>query len=90
MKQTLSLKINSTFDSSLIVLTPEVAYLQTLLEKLSQKDDKIFKQIIIAIKTNNDSHSLMLASELGRIRILEKNIIMTLKLLQHFKTKHLN
>jgi len=89
MKQTLSLKINSTFDSSLIVLTPEVAYLQTLLEKLSQKDDKIFKRIITAIKSNNDTESIMLASELVRIRILEKNIHMTLELLQYFKIKYL-
>ncbi|MCE9651621.1 MAG: hypothetical protein K8Q89_00960 [Nitrosarchaeum sp.] len=89
MKQTLYLKINSTFNPSLIVQTSEAAYLQILLGELSQKDYKIFKQIIIAIKTNSDTQSVILASELARIRILEKNICMTLELLQHFKTKNL-
>jgi len=90
MKQTLSLKnINLTFNPSLIVQTHSVVYLKTILEELSQKDDKIFKRIITAIKSNNDTESIMLASELVRIRILEKNIHMTLELLQYFKIKYL-
>lgn len=94
MKQTLCLKntdLNSTFDLSRTIQTTinSAVHLEIILERLSQQDDEIFTRIITAIKINNDIQSVMLASELARIRILKRNIRMILDLLQYFKTKHL-
>jgi len=93
MKQTLCLKkvdLISTFDPSWTIQTQiqSTSNLKIILKRLSQKDDEIFTRIIMAMKINDDIQSMMLASELVRIRILKKNIHMILESLQYFKTKH--
>lgn len=53
-----------------------------ILERLRNRDSEMFKRIIDAIKTDNAPLSLMLASELTQIRILERNLCMILDLFE--------
>jgi hypothetical protein len=57
-----------------------VISITTILERLHNRDSDMFKQIIDAVKTNDVSRSLMIASELAQIRILERNLCVILDL----------
>ncbi|MFB5606076.1 MAG: hypothetical protein ACE5RF_07535 [Nitrosarchaeum sp.] len=78
---------------TLSYLTPVILQHQTLssisvmtiLERLRNRDSEMFQRITDAVKTDNTSLILMLASELTQIRILERNLCMILDL---FKMQH--
>lgn len=54
----------------------------TILERLRNRDSEMFQRITDAVKTDNAFLSLMLASELTQIRILERNLCMILDLIK--------
>lgn len=60
--------------------------LETILGRLEKQDNELFGRIVEAVKTNDNFLSAMLASELVKLRILERNL-RTIKLLECFKVK---
>ena len=62
--------------------------LETVLHRLYHRENEIFKRIVIAIRISDDAQSMMLASELLRIRVLKRNICFTLELLYNYNTRH--
>ncbi len=62
--------------------------LEIILHGLYHKENEIFNHIVMTIKTNDNTHSMMLASELIRVRILKRNICVALELAYRYKLRH--
>lgn len=54
--------------------------LEDILERLQKRDNEIFGRIVEAIKTKDSFLTRLLASELAKIRILERSLIAVSKL----------
>lgn len=64
--------------------------LEIVLHRLYRRESEIFNRIVIAIRANDNAQSIMLASELIKIRILKRNLCVALELVYHHNTKHSN
>ncbi len=61
---------------------------EIILQRLFRRENIIFNRIVMAIKTNDRAQSTMLASELIKIRILKKNLCVTLELMYHYNISY--
>lgn len=90
MKTSLYLENQSTsLQSSYVGLAasyPKILQLEAISQKLLRKDDELFCRIVEAVKNNDEFLSKMLASELIKIRNLERNLLVTIELIYRSKT----
>ncbi|QLH10480.1 hypothetical protein [Nitrosarchaeum sp. AC2] len=77
------------------VIKPYFVQMQTktvdaeiVLQRLFRRENIIFNRIVMAIKTNDSTQSTMLASELIKIRILKRNLCVTLELMYHYNISY--
>jgi len=81
--------LNSTYFKSSFEQTHfKISDLEICLHKLYHRENEIFNRIVLAIKSNDNAQSMILASELVRIRILKRNICVALELVYRYNTKH--
>ena len=95
MKTTLFLENQTAFphtsNMDLAALSyPKVLQLETMINKIDKKDAELFCRIVEAVKINDLSLSEMLAFELTKIRILKRNLLVTVELIHRYRTKYIN
>jgi len=92
MSQTQSLENHgleyTVFRPSLEQTYSKKSDLEIILHRLYHRENAVFNRIVIAIKTNENAQSMMLASELIRIRILKRNFCLALELMYHYNIRH--
>jgi len=83
--------LNSTyFKSSFEKTHSNTNDLEIVLHRLYHRENEIFNRIVLAIRTNDNTHAMILASELIRIRVLKRNLCVALELVYHHNTKYYN
>lgn len=82
--------LNSTYFKSSFETYSNTNDLEIVLHRLYRRESEIFNRIVIAIRANDNAQSIMLASELIKIRILKRNLCVALELVYHHNTKHSN
>ena len=79
---------NNVFNPTIEPVNSKTSELEIILYRLYHRENEIFKRIVIAIRINDNAQSMMLASELLRIRILKRNLGLSLELLYKHNSKH--
>ena len=80
--------VNAVFRPSIEQAHSKTLDLETILHRLYHRENEIFNRIVVAIKINDNAQSMMLASELIRIRILKRNLCVVLEIVYHYNTRH--
>lgn len=71
-----------------VQMQTKTADAEIVLQRLFRRENIIFNRIVMAIKTNDSAQSTMLASELIKIRILKRNLCVTLELMYHYNISY--
>lgn len=82
--------LNSYFKSSFEQTHSNTNDLEIVLHRLYHRENEIFNRIVLAIRTNDNTYGMMLASEIIRIRVLKRNLCVALELIYHHNTKYSN